>query len=91
MLPVLQFPKNNVKSITLIDIPNQKESITKENLKKKINSITEKIYLCNSIEESVRSINKYENNICLIVGSLYLVGMYLLDCLYNHGCSCKTS
>jgi len=69
--------KNNVKSITLIDIPNQVGSISKEDLKKKLNGIKEKINLCNSIEESVQSINKYQNNICLIIGSLYLVGEVL--------------
>ena len=69
--------KGKVKSITLIDIPNQAESISKEELKNKLNVIKEKINLCNSIEESVQSINKYQNNICLIVGSLYLVGEVL--------------
>ncbi len=69
--------KNNVKSITLIDIPNQAGSIPKEDFKNKLNGIKKKINLCNSIEESIQSINKYQNNICLIVGSLYLVGEVL--------------
>jgi len=69
--------KDNVKSITLIDIPNQTGSISKEDLKNKLNGIKMKINLCNSIEESIQSINKYQNNICLIVGSLYLVGEVL--------------
>ena len=37
----------------------------------------EKINLSNSIEESIQSINNYQNNICLITGSLYLVGEVL--------------
>ena len=69
--------KNNVKSITLIDIPNQEGSISKEDFKNKLNGIEEKINLNNSIKESIQSINRYQNNICLIVGSLYLVGEVL--------------
>ncbi len=69
--------KNNVKSITLIDIPNQEGSISKEEFKNKLNGIEEKINLSNSIEKSIQSINKYQNNICLITGSLYLIGEVL--------------
>ena len=69
--------KKNVKSISLIDIPNQKGSISKEELKTKLNDITDKIYLKNIIEESIQSMNSYKNNICLITGSLYLVGEVL--------------
>ena len=69
--------KNNVKSITLIDIPSQEGSISKEDFKNKLNGIKEKINLNNSIKESIKSINRYQNNICLIVGSLYLVGEVL--------------
>ena len=70
--------KDNVKSITLIDIPNQEGSISKEDFKNKINGIKEKINMSNSIKESIQSINRYQNNICLIVGSLYLVGEVLI-------------
>ncbi len=69
--------KDNVKSITLIDIPNQEGSISKEDFKKKLNEIKVKINLSNSIEASIQSINKYQNNICLITGSLYLIGEVL--------------
>tara|TARA_Y100000590_G_scaffold449877_1_gene588733 strand:- start:420 stop:1685 length:1266 start_codon:yes stop_codon:yes gene_type:complete len=69
--------KSIVKSITIIDIPNQEGSISKEEFKNKLNSIKEKINLSNSIEESLQSINKYQNNICLITGSLYLIGEVL--------------
>ena len=69
--------KDNVKSITLIDIPNQEGSISKENFKNKLNGNKGKINLSNSIEESIQSMNKYQNNICLVVGSLYLVGEVL--------------
>lgn len=69
--------KDKVKSITLIDIPNQKGSISKEEFKKKLNGINKKIKLCKSIKESIQSINKYQNEICLISGSLYLIGEVL--------------
>ena len=73
----IEWFKDNVKSITLIDIPNQEGSISKENFKNKLNGIKGKIDLSNSIEESIQSINQYQNNICLVVGSLYLVGEVL--------------
>ena len=69
--------KNIVKSITIIDIPNQEGSISKEELKNKLNEINKQILLGQSIEESVKSISKYQNSICLIVGSLYLCGEVL--------------
>jgi len=69
--------KDNVKSITLIDVPNQEGSISKEDFKNKLNGINKKINLSNSIEKSIQSINKYQNDICLIVGSLYLAGEVL--------------
>ena len=73
----IEWFKDNVKSITLIDIPNQEGSISKENFKNKLNGNKGKINLSNSIEESIQSMNKYQNNICLVVGSLYLVGEVL--------------
>ena len=69
--------KDKVKSITLIDIPNQEGSISKEEFKKKLNGINKKIKLCKSIKESIQSISKYQNEICLISGSLYLIGEVL--------------
>ena len=68
---------NKVKSITLIDIPNQEGSISKEDFKNKLNGIKEKINLSHSIQESIQSMNKYQNSICLITGSLYLIGEVL--------------
>ena len=69
--------KDIVKSITIIDIPNQKGSISKEELKSKFNIIKKEINLSNSIKESIQSVNKYQNNICLVTGSLYLIGEVL--------------
>ena len=69
--------KDIVKSITLIDIPNQEGSISKEEFKNKLNGINQKIYLANSIEESIKSVSKNQNSLCLIVGSLYLAAEVL--------------
>ncbi len=69
--------KHYVKSITLIDIPNQNGSISKEELKKKLNGIEININLENSIKDSVMSMSKNQNDICLFIGSLYLVGEVL--------------
>ena len=68
---------DKVKSITLIDIPNQEGSISKEEFKNKLNGINKKINLCKNIKESIQSINKYQNEICLVSGSLYLIGEVL--------------
>ena len=73
----IDYFKDKVKSITLIDIPNQEGSISKEEFKNKLNGINKKINLCKSIKESIQSINKYQNEICLISGSLYLIGEVL--------------
>jgi len=73
----IQFFDDTVKSITLIDIPNQEGSILKEDLKKKLNGINKKINLSNGIEESIKKISKHENSLCLITGSLYLIGEVL--------------
>jgi Folylpolyglutamate synthase len=68
---------NIAKSITLINIPNQEGTISKEEFKKKLNEINIKINLSESIEESIKSISKYQNSIGLCTGSLYLVGEIL--------------
>ena len=69
--------KDIVKSITLISIPNQEGAISKEEFKEKLNEINIKINLSESIEESIKSISKFQNSIGLCIGSLYLVGEVL--------------
>ena len=69
--------ENIVKSITLIDIPNQESNISKEEFKKKLSGLKVKINLSDSIEESIKSISKFQNSIGLCTGSLYLVGEIL--------------
>jgi dihydrofolate synthase/folylpolyglutamate synthase len=69
--------KNIVKSITLISIPNQEGAISKEEFKEKLNGTNIKINLSESIEESIKSISKFQNSIGLCTGSLYLIGEIL--------------
>jgi len=71
---VNQF-KNSVNTITLIDIPNQEGSISKEEFKKKLSN--RNIHTAKSIKESLMLNNKDENCIFLCAGSLYLAGEIL--------------
>ena len=66
---------NSVNSITLIDIPNQEGSISKEEFKKKLDN--KNVNTAESIEESLLMNNKDENCIFLCAGSLYLAGELL--------------
>ena len=69
--------KGIVRSITLIDIPNQEGSISKEELKDKLNALKLEINLSSSIQDAVNLNSKHQDTICLIAGSLYLVGEVL--------------
>ena len=66
-----------VKSITLIDIPNNEGAIFKEDLKNKLSGIKIKFHLSDSIEESIKSFSAQDKTIILCVGSLYLCGEIL--------------
>ena len=63
-------------SLTTIDIPNQPNAITGNDLKNKIKNF-ENIKYQSSIENAITSINLQENDIILITGSLYLAGEVL--------------
>ena len=67
--------ENSVNTITLIDIPNQQGSISKEEFKNKLSN--KNIHTARSIEESLLMNNKDENCIFLCAGSLYLAGEVL--------------
>ena len=69
--------KDVVKSITLIDIPNQEGSISKEEFKDKLFHLKMDINLSSSIHEAVKLHSKHKNSICLLAGSLYMVGEVL--------------
>ena len=73
----IDYFKDVVKSITLIDIPNQEGAISKEEFKNKLKGVNKEIYLANSIEESIKSVSKYQNTIACVVGSIYLIGEVL--------------
>ena len=67
--------ENSVNTITLIDIPNQEGSISKEEFKKKLSN--QNIHTAKSIKESLMLNNKDQNCIFLCAGSLYLAGEIL--------------
>ena len=69
--------KDVVKTITLIDIPNQQGSISKEEFKDKLNNLKIDINLCSSIKEAIKINSKHQDSICLFTGSLYMVGEIL--------------
>ncbi len=66
----------DISTLTTIDIPNQPNSIKGEELKDKLNSISNINYK-ESIENAIKSIPVKENDIILITGSLYLAGEVL--------------
>ena len=66
-----------IKSATLIDIPNQENSIDKKELKKKLTNLKINFKTANSIKESIESCSRYQNSITLVCGSLYLIGEIL--------------
>jgi len=66
----------NIKSLTTIDIPNQPNAITGNELKEKIKNF-ENIKYKKSVEKAITSIDLQEDDIILITGSLYLAGEIL--------------
>ena len=69
--------KNKIKSLTLIDIPNQDGTISKEDFKSKIQDYISEIKLADSIEQSIILNSTSSAQVILIVGSLYLAGEVL--------------
>ena len=66
----------NINSITTIDIPNQPNAISGNDLKNKLKKFYNIKYK-DSIEEAISSIKVQRNDIVLITGSLYLAGEIL--------------
>jgi dihydrofolate synthase/folylpolyglutamate synthase len=66
----------DITSITTVDIPNQKNSISGSDLKNKISSQINANYE-KSIEKAIQSISLEDNDIIVITGSLYLAGEVL--------------
>ncbi|MDB9811151.1 bifunctional folylpolyglutamate synthase/dihydrofolate synthase [Candidatus Pelagibacter sp.] len=70
--------KDKIKSLYLIDIPNQEGSISKEEFKLKIQSDFPEAKLANNIQEAIISItNESQNSYICCIGSFYLVGEIL--------------
>lgn len=69
--------KNKIKSLTLIDIPNQDGTISKEDFKSKIQDYISEIKLADSIEQSIILNSTSSAQVILIAGSLYLSGEVL--------------
>ncbi len=69
--------KNKIKSLTLIDIPNQDGPISKEDFKSKIQGYISEIKLADSIEQSIILNSNSSAQVILIAGSLYLAGEVL--------------
>ena len=66
-----------INSLTIIDIPNQKNAIKKDDLKNKLRLDGIKIKCKPSIEDAIKSISLKSDDIVLITGSLYLAGEVL--------------
>ena len=67
---------NDISSITTIDVPNQPNAITGEELKKKLNKYPNVNYK-KSIEEALNSLNTNKDDLIMMTGSLYLAGELL--------------
>ena len=71
----LRILKSNIKGVTAVEIPNEKNSITKEKIKKSCDEIKIKCKLEKNIYQAlINLINNKQNNQIIITGSLYLVG-----------------
>ena len=66
----------NISSLTTIDIPNQPNSISGEDLKNKLNSF-ENVEYKENIFDAIKSISVKKEDVILITGSLYLAGEIL--------------
>ena len=69
--------KNKLASLTIVDIPNQKNSINRYDLKKKINNFDLKINTEKTVQDAIRSLKLNKDDLVVITGSLYLVGEVL--------------
>ena len=68
--------KNKISSLTTVDIPNQPNAISGEELMKKLKNSKNTKYK-KSIKEAIKSIDLEDKDIIIITGSLYLAGEVL--------------
>ena len=75
-LEYINYFKDKISSLTTVDIPNQPNAISGEDLMKKIKNSKNAKYK-KSINEAISSIKLKNNDIIIITGSLYLAGEVL--------------
>ena len=75
-LEYMNYFKDEIDTITTIDIKNQKNSIKGYDLKNKLKGFNNITYKKN-IKEAIGSLNLKKNDIILVTGSLYLAGEVL--------------
>jgi len=69
--------KNKISSLTTIDIPNQKNALERNKLRKKLKFNGLKISSKPTIKDAINSLTIKDEEIVLITGSLYLAGEVL--------------
>ena len=72
----MDYFKNKISSLTTVDIPNQPNAISGEELMKKLKNSKNTKYK-KSIKEAIKSIDLEDKDIIIITGSLYLAGEVL--------------
>ena len=72
----ISYFKDQISSLTTVDIPNQPNAINGEDLMKKLKNLNNINYK-KSINEAIKSIDLKDNDIIIITGSLYLAGEVL--------------
>ena len=74
-ITISNFRKFNIKGVIAVEIPNEKNSIAKEEIKKNCKKIKIKCKTEKDIYDAVTNyINNKKNDQIIITGSLYLVG-----------------
>jgi len=69
--------KGKLASLTTINIPHQKNSVNKEDLKNKISKYGFNLQSKNSVYEAITSLELKKDDMIIITGSLYLAGEVL--------------
>ena len=72
----MSYFKDKISSLTTVDIPNQPNAISGEDLMKKLKN-SNNIQYKKTIVDAIRSIDLKDNDIIVITGSLYLAGEVL--------------
>ena len=73
----IRYFNKKINSLTIVDIPNQKNSMKRNILKNKLKLDGIEIQSKPSIEEAINSLQVENDEIILITGSLYLAGEVL--------------